>query len=166
MPGEGAGEGGGKQGRVQVSSTSCRREYRSTTSELRVIICRRGSQLYTAFYRDTDTRAPVITRMCLAHEGEDIPDEKREAANRVRDRGRLINWQTVNCRAQESRYKRYSILTCLFFPLRFFFRASPSSRVSPLGFATPPYHHRFLLTHNPHLDFLFRQFQLFFFART
>jgi len=51
---------------VEVSSMSYRREYRSTTSELRVIIC--GSQFYVAFYHDTDTRTYMITCMCLDKE--------------------------------------------------------------------------------------------------
>lgn len=50
---------------VEVSSMSYRREYRSTTSELRVIICRCGSQFYVAFYHDTDTHTYMITCMCL-----------------------------------------------------------------------------------------------------
>lgn len=45
MPGQGWKE---ERRHVEVSSTSYRREYRSTTSELRVIICRRGSRLYAS----------------------------------------------------------------------------------------------------------------------
>lgn len=65
-----AGQGWKEERRhVEVSSTSYRREYRSTTSELRVIICRRGSRLYAAFYHDTNTRARVITCVCLRKGG-------------------------------------------------------------------------------------------------
>lgn len=115
-----AGQGWKEERRhVEVSSTSYRREYRSTTSELRVIICRRGSRLYAAFYHDTNTRARVITCVCL-RKGGNIPDEKRERRSPGSEgfHSRLINWQiTVNYRAGKL-YKGYSIRLPLplFFP--------------------------------------------------